>query len=154
LTSEDHLKQHDAAIAVIWMLFEKAGVPRHVRAGEAPAEDRDPSRHSGRARWCNDAAGLRQALRYYTGNFWYLNAMVAGAARISLDGFPAGTVSAEEAAAAAARLASYKRKRRQAPSTASIPAPPPTPPTPLSAPKQIGLADLRREAQLCKAAAA
>jgi sRNA-binding protein len=23
LTSEDHLKQHDAAIAVIWMLFEK-----------------------------------------------------------------------------------------------------------------------------------
>jgi sRNA-binding protein len=91
---------------------------------------------------------LRRALRYYVGNTWYLRAIVAGAAGIGLDGCSASTVSVEEAAAGAVRPASYKRKRRQAPSTASIPAPPPTP---LPAPRRIGLADLRREAQLRKA---
>jgi hypothetical protein len=95
---------------------------------------------------------LRQALCFYTGNHCYLRRMSAGAARIGLDGNPTGTVSTEEAAAAAARLASYKR-RRWAPSV-SAPTPIPAPPSPLPAPKQIGLADLRREAQLCKAAAA
>ena len=45
-----------------------------------------------------------------------------GAARIGLDGNPAGTVNAEEAAVAAARLAGRKGKRRQV-LPASIPAP-------------------------------
>jgi ProP effector len=61
---------------------------------------------------------LRRALRYYIGNTWYLRAIVAGAARIDLEGNPAGAVTAEEAAAAAARLASHKRKRRRVSSTA------------------------------------
>jgi sRNA-binding protein len=82
---------------------------------------------------------LHRALRYYTGNTWYLRATVAGAARIGLDDNPAGAVNAEEAAVAAARLASHKRNNRPAP----IPAPPP--------PKRISLADLRQEAQLRKA---
>jgi sRNA-binding protein len=86
---------------------------------------------------------LRRALRYYTGNPFYLRATVAGAERIGLDGSPAGTVTAEEAAAAAGRLAGYQKKRRASsvPATASIPTPPPTP-------ARIGLADLRRAAEL------
>jgi ProQ/FINO family len=93
-------------------------------------------------------AELTSALRRYTGNHCYLRRMSTGAARIGLDGNPTGTVSTEEAAAAAARLASYKR-RRWAPSV-SAPTPIPAPPSPLPAPKRIGLADLRREAQLRK----
>jgi ProP effector len=97
---------------------------------------------------------LSRALRYYTGNTWYLRALVAGAARVGLAGNPAGTVSAEEAAAAALRLAGRKKKRRQVSSTpASMSAPPPTPtsmPAPPPAPR-IGLADLRRASQLRKA---
>jgi ProP effector len=95
---------------------------------------------------------LRRALRFYVGNTYYLRMMIAGAARIDLDGCPAGTVSAEEAATAAARLATHKRRRRQASSIlapVSMPALPPT-----LGPKRIGLADLRRAAQLRKAAAA
>jgi sRNA-binding protein len=82
---------------------------------------------------------VHRALRYYTGNTWYLRATVAGAAPIGLDDNPAGAVNAEEAAVAAARLASHKRNHRPA----RIPAPPP--------PKRISVADLRQEAQLRKA---
>jgi ProP effector len=82
---------------------------------------------------------LSRALRYYTGNAWFLRAMVAGAARISLDGNPAGTVTPEEAATATVRLANRKRKRP--------PSPIPTAPSP----QRISLADLRREAQARKA---
>lgn len=98
---------------------------------------------------------LSRALRRYAGNGGYLRSMVAGAARIGLDGSPAGpAVSAEEAASAAMRLASYvAKKRRPPPATASAPAPAsvPAPQAPISAPRRIGLADLRQAAQLRKA---
>jgi ProP effector len=45
------------------------------------------------------------ALSVYTGRIAYLQSLVAGAARIDLDGNPAGEVTAEEAEYAAARLA-------------------------------------------------
>lgn len=101
---------------------------------------------------------LRRALRYYVGK-WYLRALVAGAARLSLDGSPAGEpVSAEEAAAAAARLAGYAARRcRQTPSI-SAPAPGSaltsaarTTSAPAPVPGRISLADLRHAAQLRKA---
>ena len=87
---------------------------------------------------------LRRALRYYTGNAWYLRASIAGTMRVDLNGSPACAVSAEEAAVAVGRLAARQR-RRQAP-----PAPTPAPPNPLPVPKRIGLADLRQAAQLRK----
>jgi ProP effector len=48
---------------------------------------------------------LGVALRYYVSRVMYLQGMVTGAARIDLDGNPAGEVSAEDAEHAAARLA-------------------------------------------------
>jgi ProP effector len=100
---------------------------------------------------------LGPALRRYTTNSGYLAAMKPGAARIDLEGRPAGAVTAEEAAGAAAGLAARKEKRRQP--QASTPAPiaapaappapaahaaPPAPPTP----KRLGLDDLRGAARL------
>ena len=75
---------------------------------------------------------LRRALGYYTGNQAYLRALVAGAARIGLDGNPTGEpVSAEEAAIAAARLAG-----RQGEAPASLTGTTPAPPSPLP-PKRL-----------------
>jgi sRNA-binding protein len=92
---------------------------------------------------------LGQALRRYVGNAVYLRRMVAGAARIGLDGSPVGAVTAEEQAAAAARLEGYKRRKVAraaaevvAKPPASVPVPPPPP-----AERRISLADLRLAAQ-------
>ena len=47
---------------------------------------------------------LRNALRAYTSTASYLGVLSAGAARVSLDGSPAGTVTSEDETAANARL--------------------------------------------------
>jgi ProP effector len=52
---------------------------------------------------------LCNALRHYTGNNFYLRALQAGAVRIDLQGQPAGTVTAAEAAQAQLRLATRKQ---------------------------------------------
>ena len=48
---------------------------------------------------------LRVALTAYTGRVMYLRGLVAGAARVDLDGNPAGEVTARDAEYAAAKLA-------------------------------------------------
>jgi sRNA-binding protein len=58
-----------------------------------------------------DRRVLSVALAYFTRRAAYLQSMVAGAARIDLDGNPAGEVSAESAAHAAARLAEILASR-------------------------------------------
>ena len=56
------------------------------------------------------AAELALALRRYCANPHYLRACTEGAARIGLDGEPAGSVTADEAAHAAERLEQYARR--------------------------------------------
>jgi ProP effector len=56
---------------------------------------------------------LKNALRHYTGNRCYLRRSIAGAARIDLDGNPAGTITAEEAVAAATKMAAYAAAAKQ-----------------------------------------
>jgi ProP effector len=51
------------------------------------------------------------ALRYYVSRIMYLQGMVAGAARVDLDGSPAGEVSPADAEHAAARLAKILASR-------------------------------------------
>jgi ProP effector len=48
---------------------------------------------------------LKMALTAYTGRVMYLRGLVAGAARVDLDGNPAGDVTARDAEYAAAKLA-------------------------------------------------
>jgi ProP effector len=58
-----------------------------------------------------DPPALRKALGAYTKRVMYLEAMVAGAARIDLDGNPAGEVTAGEAEHAVAKLANIMTAR-------------------------------------------
>jgi ProP effector len=76
------------------------------------------------------------ALRVYVGNRVYRSRLVAGAARIGLDGEPAGIVSEAEAAGPATARSAMK-------------APPAK--TTSGAPKRISLADLRAAAAARKA---
>ena len=57
---------------------------------------------------------LRVALAAYTGRVMYLRSLVAGAARVDLDGNPAGEVSARDAEHAASRLAKILASREAA----------------------------------------
>jgi sRNA-binding protein len=82
---------------------------------------------------------LRRALRWYTGSLGYLREMLAGAARIDLQGDPSGVVTATEAQRAREMLAQLLA-RRERPAHPS--ATPNAPSTDLG-PKRLGLADLR-----------
>jgi sRNA-binding protein len=75
-------------------------------------------------------ADLGLALKLYTSNKIYRSRLIAGAARIGLDGEPAGVVAPEQ-----------------------VPQPRKTAPPPCSAPKRLSLADLRIPARARKAAA-
>jgi ProP effector len=86
---------------------------------------------------------LKAALQRYTRHFGYL----PGATRIDLDGKPAGTVTAEEAAWAAEHAAKQHR-RLQAPQAGQVHAPAPAP-----ALKRLSLADLRAAAAARRRAA-
>lgn len=88
------------------------------------------------------AEEIKVALRSYCCNIGYLLACKEGAARIGLDGEPAGSVTADEAANAAS-LVAYKRSKRDAanaPATA-IPLRPAN-----AAPRRLSLDDLRAAA--------
>ena len=61
------------------------------------------------------------ALSVYCGRIAYLESIVAGAARVDLDGNPAGEVAAEEAAHAAGKLAAALAARAAHPSQKTSP---------------------------------
>jgi ProP effector len=86
-------------------------------------------------------SAIKRALGAYVASPEYRAKLIAGAARLDLDGNPAGAVTAGEAAYALA------------PKSAKVP---PVPPPPASSappqPKRLGLDDLRRAARLRKAA--
>jgi sRNA-binding protein len=91
---------------------------------------------------------LCAALSAYTKPYPYQKKLVEGAPRIGLDGQPAGTVTAEEAASArerAARLNELRRARQALAAAAETPASPPPP-----APKRLSLADLKAAARARK----
>jgi ProP effector len=109
---------------------------------------------------------LKLALRSYTRNTGYLQAMARGGPRIDLEGNPVGEVTNEQMASAAkavaahwARQAARKAAARMACSSSETPAPMPTrpaceTPAPVPAgPKRLGLADLRQLALARKATA-
>ena len=119
----------------------KVGIHDDIRAalGDAMGEDE-----------------LSGVMRYYCGNEVYMKRCVAGAARIDLDGSPAGEVTAAEAEHAAKLLQRRASKRAaleaapkpppsSTPSLASAPKPaPPEAPSPAPAlPKRLGLSDLK-----------
>ena len=80
------------------------------------------------------ATEIGLALKIYAGHVSYLSQCVEGAARIDLDGEPAGVVTATEAAYAAKLVAKIKRGR-----------PTPVPP-PASPPQRLTLAALKEAA--------
>ena len=100
---------------------------------------------------------LSRTLRIYTGHIRYLEACVAGASRIGLDGAPAGEVSPAAAQHARSR-AEAARKRRAAQKAEAAPAPvavmpaaapanrAPHPPIAARAPGRRPLLTLRRSA--------
>jgi sRNA-binding protein len=90
------------------------------------------------------SAEVKSALRLYTGNVGYLLACREGVERVALNGEPAGTVAAAEAAYAAKIVARRRHKSAAKP----IAAKPIT-----TAPPRLGLADLKRAAIERKAAA-
>jgi ProP effector len=107
-----------------------------------------------------DPPALRKALGAYTKRVMYLEAMVAGAARLDLDGNPAGEVTAGEAEHAVFKLvnlmAARTRRRteamaaRRATSVAPAPAPSPAPSAkvvPLKAKPVLRLPAFRRAAR-------
>jgi sRNA-binding protein len=102
---------------------------------------------------------LKSSLGAYTSNTRYLRALAAGAARTSLDGEPAGTVTPEDEAIAKTRLAESAKgvaaKVAPAAQTGAEGAASPTagnqkPP----APKRLSLADLREAGRRRRGAAA
>ena len=84
-------------------------------------------------------SALKRVLGIYTACPEYRARLIEGAARLDLDGNPAGAVTAGEAAYALA------------PRPAKTPPAPPLPASPASSqPKRLGLEDLRRAARLRK----
>jgi ProP effector len=84
-------------------------------------------------------SALKRVLGIYTADHGYRAKLIEGAARIDLNGNPAGAVTAGEAAYALA------------PRAAKTPPAPPPPASPASPqPKRLGLEDLRRAARLRK----
>jgi ProP effector len=63
---------------------------------------------------------LHRALGYYTNNAGYLLACKEGAARYGLDGNPAGSVSADEAAHAAEKLAALSARAAGEPQRSAV----------------------------------
>jgi len=57
------------------------------------------------------AKEVKEALRFHCGSPTYLYGLTVGAIRLDLDGSPAGTVTADEAANAKAMIAGIKAKR-------------------------------------------
>ena len=100
---------------------------------------------------------LKPALRAYTSKPSYLRALIAGAARVSLDGSLAGTVTSKDEMVAKARLAELANPPpppameakptppaiEVGPRTSSISNAPPAQPTDPVKPKRLSLADLR-----------
>ena len=80
-------------------------------------------------------SGIKRVLGIYTSCLEYRATLIEGAARIDLDGNPAGAVTASEAAYA---LAPKPAKTKPTPST---------PPAPAPKPKRMSLDDLRRAAR-------
>ena len=80
-------------------------------------------------------SGIKRVLGIYTSCLEYRATLIEGAARIDLDGNPAGAVTAGEAEHA---LAPRPAKTKPTPST--LPTPPPQP-------KRLSLDDLRRAAR-------
>jgi len=110
---------------------------------------------------------LKSALRAYTSKPSYLRELSAGAARVSLDGTPAGTVTSEDEMIAKARLAELANpaplpgtEAKSTPATevalrtSSVSTASPAQPSAASAPKRSSLADLREAARRRREAAA
>jgi ProP effector len=110
---------------------------------------------------------LKSALRAYTSKPSYLRALTAGAARVSLDGSPAGMVTSEHETAAKARLSALAKPAPTrtaeantspvtpvAPATSAPSAVQPAEPPGTPAPKRLSLADLREAARRRREAAA
>ena len=102
---------------------------------------------------------LSDALRIYVGNPHYCKACTPGAARIDISGQPVGTVSEEHAAMAKAMRKGWydKRKAKQEQNQTTVNGagklePHPTTET-VSAPRHLGLADLRAAAKARQAVA-
>jgi ProP effector len=106
---------------------------------------------------------LRLAVRHYVNRLMYQRALVAGAARVDLEGNPAETVSPEQAAGAehlvdgrikraeARMLAArqvWKSNHQRRPNKSTEP----IPPTPAPTQRPLGLADLKAAALARKAA--
>jgi ProP effector len=88
-------------------------------------------------------ARVRHALHHYTRSIGYLTAMTVGAARVDLNGEPAGSVTADEAAHAAERLARIRAAIEEKKRAVAAPKPEPVP---APQPQRLGLADLKAAA--------
>jgi len=93
-------------------------------------------------------SAIKRVLGAYVASPEYRAKLIEGAARIDLDGNPAGAVTASEAAHALAPRPAKKTKPTTSPAP---PAPAPASSSPPQ-PKRLGLDDLRRAARLRKAA--
>jgi ProP effector len=89
---------------------------------------------------------IQRGLAKYCSNYRYLVAMQEGAVRVGLDGEPAGTVTADEAAHARQQLAERLKPTKPPPAKAEQPKsnPQPKPKAPLKAPPQAQT-DVRHE---------
>jgi ProP effector len=87
---------------------------------------------------------LTGALAAYTRNAGYLRSMRTGAARVGLDGTPAGAVTAEEAARAAEQLGTKLLRNAARKKAKPVPAPVPT----AAGPRRVTLTDLKQLAVL------
>ena len=97
-------------------------VSANFRPGRTPAASATEGRDRRRSRGAElDCRQLGAVLSTYTQRIMYRKAMVAGAARVDLDGNPAGEVSAKDAEHAAAKLAETLASR-QAKQAAAEPA--------------------------------
>lgn len=66
------------------------------------------------------ARRLNAALHDYTAGRTYLRALVGGAHRVDLDGFPAGIVSSDEASAARERMRQFHPSKQHIPARAEV----------------------------------
>jgi ProP effector len=96
-----------------------------------------------------DPVALSRVLAFYTGAHRYRAALVAGAARIDLDGNVAGEVTESEAASAwQPRRPHRSRRAKPKPKPPpQVPKPPAPPPQPAAQSRRMSLADLKAAAQ-------
>jgi len=95
---------------------------------------------------------LSAALRIYVSNIKYLEALVAGADRVDLNGMPAGKVTAEQGDIAKAQHERRREKQKAKQKQLAVAKPAESPKPVAAAPHRINLADLRMAAQARKAA--